>query len=112
MNSPMVTTKKEALVKKIETLAKNVRTTANEKEPPQMDFPIRALNNVSYDARKGFFQIGDKVKCRTLSFNTVKTFAQTLRMVSESKKLIETDDIASKREVYYVSKGGGAAKFD
>jgi DNA topoisomerase-6 subunit A len=33
-------------------------------------------------------------------------------MVSESKKLIETDDIASKREIYYVSKGWGAAKFD
>ena len=105
-------TKKPPLVKKIESLAKNVRATANEKQAPQMEFPIRSLNNVSYDARKGFFQIGDRVKSRTLSFNTVKTFAQTLRMVSESKKLIESDDIASKREVYYVSKGWGAAKFD
>lgn len=108
----MSTTKKDPLVKKIETLAKEVRTDANAKEAPKMAFPIRALNNVSYDAKKGFFQIGDRVKSRTLTFNTVKTFAQTLRMVSESKKLIETDDIASKREVYYVSKGWGAAKFD
>lgn len=108
----MSTTKKDPLVKKIENLAKEVRTDANAKEAPKMAFPIRALNNVSYDSKKGFFQIGDRVKSRTLTFNTVKTFAQTLRMVSESKKLIETDDIASKREVYYVSKGWGAAKFD
>jgi DNA topoisomerase-6 subunit A len=108
----MPTTKQPPLIPKIDKLAKQVQKTANEKEPPEMSFPIRALQNVSYDGRKGFFQIGDKVKKRTLSFNTVKTFAQTLRMISESKKLIETDDIASKRELYYVSKGWGAAKFD
>ncbi|MCA9428398.1 MAG: DNA topoisomerase IV subunit A [Candidatus Omnitrophica bacterium] len=104
--------KKEPLVKKIENLAKDVRTTANAKDAPKMDFPIRALNNVSLDPKKGYFKIGDRVKSRTLTFNTVKTFAQTLRMISESKKLIESDDIASKREVYYVSKGWGAASFD
>jgi DNA topoisomerase VI subunit A len=100
------------LVKRIEELAKRVQKSAHEMDAPKMDFPIRALQNVEYDEKKGFFQIGDRVKSRTLSFNTVKTFAQTLRMVSESKKLIETDDIASKREVYYVAKGWGAAKFD
>jgi DNA topoisomerase-6 subunit A len=105
-------TDNKKLLKQIETLAKDVQKTANIKEAPTMDFPIRALNNVSYHERKGFFEIGDKVKTRTLSFNTIKTFAQTLRMVSESKKLIETGDIASKRELYYVSKGWGAAKFD
>ncbi|NUN95586.1 MAG: DNA topoisomerase IV subunit A [Candidatus Omnitrophica bacterium] len=100
------------MVKKIEGLAREVQKKAVERELPRMDFPIRALLNVEYDEKRGFFQIGDRVKTRTLSFNTVKTFAQTLRMVSESKKLILTDDIASKREVYYVAKGWGAAKFD
>ncbi len=100
------------LVKRIEELAKRVQKAAHDMDAPKMDFPIRALQNVEYDEKQGFFQIGDRVKSRTLSFNTVKTFAQTLRMVSESKKLIETDDIASKREVYYVAKGWGAAKFD
>ena len=104
--------KRPPLLNQIDRLAKDVRRTANEMEAPEMSFPIRALNNVSYDQKRGFFQIGDRVKKRTLSFNTVKTFAQTLRMISESKKLIETDDIASKRELYYVSKGWGAAKFD
>jgi DNA topoisomerase-6 subunit A len=104
--------KRPPLLNQIDRLAKEVRRNANELEAPEMSFPIRALNNVSYDQKSGFFQIGDRVKKRTLSFNTVKTFAQTLRMISESKKLIETDDIASKRELYYVSKGWGAARFD
>jgi len=104
--------KAPVLTKRIDKLAKDVQKTANEKKAPKMDFPIRALQNVSYNESKGHFQIGNKVKSRTLSFNTVKTFAQTLRMISESKKLIEADDIASKREVYYVAKGWDAAMFD
>jgi DNA topoisomerase-6 subunit A len=52
-----------------------------------------------------------KKKERTLTVNTVKTFAQTLRMMALSKELIETDDIATKREAYYVSKNWDAARF-
>lgn len=47
------------------------------------------------------------MKIRTLSVNTVKTFAQTLRMMAISKDLLNTDDMATKREVYYVSKNWG-----
>jgi DNA topoisomerase-6 subunit A len=47
-----------------------------------------------------------------LTVNTVKTFAQTLRLMSLSKELIEKDDIATKREAYYVSKNWGDARFD
>ena len=42
---------------------------------------------------------------------TVKTFAQTLKMMALSKELIEADDIATKREAYYVSKNWGDAAF-
>ncbi|GMV66944.1 MAG: DNA topoisomerase IV subunit A [Candidatus Omnitrophica bacterium] len=107
-----MTARKPPLLKRIDELARQVMRNAKDYEPPRMDFPIRALQNVEYDEDRGFFQIGSRVKSRTLSFNTVKTFAQTLRMISESKKLIESDDIASKREVYYVAKGWGSAKFD
>jgi len=44
--------------------------------------------------------------------NTVKTFAQTLRVMSLSKELIEKDDIATKREAYYVSKNWDEARFE
>ena len=52
-----------------------------------------------------------KRKERTLTVNTVKTFAQTLRMMALSKQLVETDDIATKREAYYVSKNWDDARF-
>jgi DNA topoisomerase-6 subunit A len=53
-----------------------------------------------------------KTKRRTLTVSTVKTFAQTLKMMALSKELIETNDMATKREAYYISKNWGKAGFD
>jgi DNA topoisomerase-6 subunit A len=78
---------------------------------PSLRFPIRALANVKYSPKKGHFEMRGKSKERALTVNTVKTFAQTLRMMSLSKSLIEEDDIASKREAYYVSKNWDDARF-
>jgi len=72
---------------------------------PSLRVPIRSLSNVSFSLHKGFFTIGKKVSKRTLSYQTIKPFAQTVRMMAFAKHLIETDDFASKREVYYTSKG-------
>ena len=47
-----------------------------------------------------------------MTVNTVKTFAQTLRVMSLSKELLEKDDIATKREAYYVSKNWDDARFE
>ncbi len=76
-----------------------------------MRFPVRSLGNVSYSEKKGFLEIGKQRKIRTLTVNTVKTFAQTLRMMSLSKDLIETNDFATKRDAYYQSKNWGDAMF-
>ena len=73
--------------------------------------PLRSLTNVEYDPKIGYFQLKGDMKTRTLTANTVKTFAQTLRMMSFSKELINTDDIATKREAYYISKNWGDARF-
>jgi DNA topoisomerase-6 subunit A len=72
---------------------------------PSLRVPVRSLSNVTFSLRKGFFTIGKKVSKRTLSYQTIKPFAQTVRMMAFAKHLIETDDFASKREVYYTSKG-------
>ena len=58
-----------------------------------------------FDPRAGMFKIGRKTKERTLAVGTVKTFAQSLKMIVLAKQLIETDDIATKRKAYYVAKG-------
>ena len=78
---------------------------------PELKFPVRSLSNVSYDKKKGYFELGAGRKQRALSVNTVKSFAQTLRLMSFSKEMVENDDFATKREAYYVSKNWGDAKF-
>ncbi len=80
-------------------------------DKPSMKFPVRSLANVSYNGSTGHFTLKGKKKERTLTVNTVKTFAQTLKMMALSKELIQTDDIATKREAYYVSKNWAEARF-
>lgn len=72
---------------------------------PSLRIPVRSLTNVMFSPRKGFFTIGTKVSKRTLSYQTVKAFAQSVRMMAFAKHLITTNDFASKREVYYTAKG-------
>jgi DNA topoisomerase-6 subunit A len=79
---------------------------------PELTAPVRSLSNVSYDPKKGYLAIGRQRKVRTLTVNTVKSFAQSLRMMGISKEMIEQDTFATKREAYYVSKNWGEAKFN
>ena len=79
---------------------------------PDLQFPVRSLSNVSYSQKRGYFEIGKQVKRRTLTVNTVRNFAQTLRMMGLSKDLVEANDFATKRDAYYQSKNWEEAKFD
>jgi DNA topoisomerase-6 subunit A len=99
------------VTKKIKDEARRVKTTILGGRKPSMKFPMRSLSNVRYNAKAGFLEMKRGKKERTLTVNTVKTFAQTLRMMSLSKELVDTDDIATKREAYYVSKNWEAARF-
>lgn len=99
------------VTKKIAEIAKKVYNKIVLIEKPDLVLPIRSLSNVTYDEKEGYFRILNKEKVRTLGANTIKTFAQTLRMMSLSKDLISSEDIATKREAYYVSKNWGDARF-
>jgi DNA topoisomerase VI subunit A len=105
------TVKENAVTKKITEVAKKVYEKIVLVEKPDLVLPIRSLSNVAYNEKEGFFKILSKEKVRTLSANTIKTFAQTLRMMSLSRDLISSEDIATKREAYYVSKNWGDARF-
>lgn len=99
------------VVDKIINEAKDIYDNIKKKKRPVLESPIRALSNVKYDANEGFFELKGSTKKRSLAASTVKTFAQTLKMMALSKELVETDDIATKREAYYVSKNWGDARF-
>jgi DNA topoisomerase-6 subunit A len=101
----------QKVVKKIQEEARAVYKQAIGEHKPSMRFPIRSLQNVRYSAQKGHFEMRNKNKERTLTVSTVKTFAQTLRVMALSKQLIEANDIATKREAYYVSKNWAEARF-
>ncbi len=95
----------------IKQSGKDIYEKILEKKQPQLKIPLRSLNNVRYDEKQGYFEILGKMQTRTLTALSVKTFAQTLKMMALSKQLVETEDIATKREAYYVSKNWGEARF-
>lgn len=96
---------------KIVRIAKEVYDKVTSKKSPKLKMPIRSLNNVKYDEKDGYFELNGRIKERALTASTIKTFAQTLRIMSLSKELLDSDDSATKREVYYVSKNWGDAMF-
>ena len=96
---------------KIKQLATEIYNSIQKGEAPRLETPVRSLSNVQFDKAQGFFSIKERVKKRTLTASTVKSFAQTLRMMALSSQLLHEDDSATKREAYYVSKNWGDARF-
>jgi DNA topoisomerase-6 subunit A len=92
--------------------ARGIKDSIDKEKKPQLKFPKRSLSNVTYDEGQGYFKLKKGKVTRTLTYNTVKTFAQTLRMMALSKEAIDTDEEVTKREAYYVSKNWGEARFD
>ena len=105
---------KKAAAEKIAAVAEEVRNDiVKKRRKPSMSFPVRSLQNVRYDTKRGHFEILHRTSTRTLSYNTVKTFAQSMRLLATTKNdLLDRDDIAGKREIYYNSKSWGECRFD
>jgi DNA topoisomerase-6 subunit A len=99
-------------LKLISDTATRVRASIDGRGLPELRFPERSLGNVKYETKIGYFQLGRGRKTRALTVNTVKPFAQTLRLMSISKEMVENNDFATKREAYYVSKNWGDCKFN
>ena len=89
------------VVKLIERHARGVHDRIKKGDKPSVRLPIRSLSNVRYRPGEGYLKMIGKNKIRTLTVNTVKTFAQTLRMLAMCKELIGTHRHSTKREAYY-----------
>jgi DNA topoisomerase-6 subunit A len=96
----------------IESIANQIRSTIDSGQLPNIELPVRSLHNVKYEEAKGYFELGNARKERTLNVNTARAFAQTLRLMATSRAMVERDDFATKREVYYISKNWGDCGFD
>lgn len=102
----------QEVIEKLKEKGKEVFNDIVSLKLPKLDIPIRSLANVKYDTVKGHFVQLGKMKERNLTASTIKTFAQTLKMMGLSKEIIEKDDMATKREAYYVSKNWEEARFN
>lgn len=96
----------------IEQLAREVMSSIEQGELPALDLPLRSLSNVRYDQARGYLELGDDIKTRTLTVNTARLFAQTLKLMAVSHDMVQHDDFATKREAYYISKNWGDSRFD
>ena len=96
----------------IDSIAGEVRASIESGRLPEIKLPVRSLDNVTYDKAKGYFELGNASKMRTLTMTTARSFAQTLRMMALSRTMVEHNDFATKREVYYISKNWGDCRFD
>ncbi len=96
----------------IKECADNVKRRIETGGKPQLTLPKRGLNNVMYTPKAGYFKLGKGKITRTLTYNTVKSFAQSLRMMGLCKETIENNEEVSKREAYYISKNWAEARFD
>jgi DNA topoisomerase-6 subunit A len=95
--------------------ADSIHKTILREQKPRMLFPVRSLSNVRYVKRnknEGYFQIKGRKSERTLTVNTAKTFAQSIRTMAMLKEVVETGDIIGKREVYYNSKPWAECRYD
>ena len=109
---PEVVSKQEA-AKRVVNVAGEIYQDILKRKKPGMRFPIRSLANVKYDLKRGHFEIRGKMATRTLTYNTVKPFAQSMRLMATTKiDLLDKNDIAGKREIYYNSKSWGECRFD
>ena len=107
----MTATHKDDVSDRIRDEARTVHDRIRRRQKPQMKLPVRSLANVKYRPAAGFFQLNGRNKVRTLTVNTVKTFAQTLKMLAMSLELIKTQRHSTKREAYYQAYNWGEAAF-
>ncbi len=96
----------------IGSIARQVRASIESGTLPAIRLPVRNLANVKYDQSKGYFELAGAHKVRTLTVNTARSFAQTLRLMATSQAMVESNDFATKREAYYISKNWGDCRFD
>lgn len=96
----------------IEEIARGIFDDIFRGERPSIEMLVRSLSNVTYDPQTGYLEVGDLRKQRSLTVNTIRTFAQTLRLMAVSHTMVQERDFATKREAYYVSKNWGDCHFD
>lgn len=101
----------KSIDKIIEECVRTMYKRVNDGKKPRLKIPKRTLSNVIYDTKEQYLKLGGKKTTRTLNYNIIKSFVQTIFMLRLCKELSESNEKASKRELYYIFYGYGDAAF-
>jgi DNA topoisomerase-6 subunit A len=90
---------------KLRRLAEAVLRDVAKKRNPQLQIPVRALSNVSFNEKKRIIELGPQTQER-IFFNVAmaKKFMQTFLVADACRELIEADKTTSIRDLYYMTK--------
>ena len=99
------TRKPTAVEKKLIGIADVVVDAAQRRRDPTFAIPVRALSNVTFNARKGLIEMGKRKQVRSF-FNVAmaKRFMQTVLVADALCELQRADLTTSLREIYYRTK--------
>src|SRR6059036_1918918 len=99
------TRKPTAVEKKLIGIADVVVDAAQRRRDPTFAIPVRALSNVTFNARKGLIEMGKRKQVRSF-FNVAmaKKFMQTVLVADALCELQRADLTTSLREIYYRTK--------
>src|SRR5438445_11450555 len=91
-----------AVEKKLVGVADVVITAAQRHRDPTLAIPVRALSNVTFNARKGLIEMGRRRQARSF-FNVgmAKKFMQAVLVADALCELQRADLTTSLRESYY-----------
>ena len=101
----------QTIDKMIEECVQEMYGRIQKGKKPRLKIPKRTLSNVIYDTKKEYLKLNGSETTRTLNYNIIKSFVQTIFMLRLCKELAETNEKASKRELYYIFYGYGDAAF-
>lgn len=86
-------------------MAGNVSKQIFRKRDPQLDIPMRALSNVSFNERKKVIEMGKKTSSRLLfNLGQARSFMQTMLVARGTQDLINQGKTTSIRGLYYALK--------
>ena len=89
---------------KLQSLAQGIVTAVQADKEPEMDVPIRAASNTSWNAKKGILEMGNSVSSRQLfNLGQARKFMQTLLHSKSVDELLDADKTLSLRGMFYKS---------
>jgi DNA topoisomerase-6 subunit A len=99
--------KKESGARKnIVSLALKVLEQVENRQPPSLEIPLRTVDNIIFDEKKGHYVLGPKKAVRTSrNVKHLKPLTQLIWVASLARKLIDEDKTSTLRDVFYMAEG-------